>query len=479
MIHSVGGQHLTIRVELENQPGTFAHLATAIATHGAGLGAVDIISTHNDTIVRDIGVHVRDEEHIEELLRAIKEIPGVHLVNVSDQILQLHSGGKLQITPRFHIKNRQTLAQAYAPGVFNVCRTIMRDPKATTAFTMKRNAVAIITDGSAVIGLGDIGHDAAIPVMEGKAMIYRDFAGIDAFPLPLATRNVDAIVDTIANISPIFGIINLEDIDSSRSHEIQRKLMQRLEMPIFHDVHDGSSIVVVAGLLNALRVVGKDIADASIVIYGITYRSRALAEMLIAAGAKRVVGCDASGAISRRHGDSNSEVMRWFAENTNPATFEGSLADALAGSDVLLGMLAHGPLTPDMVKAMSKDSVVFHIGDPQPNVSPDKLMGIARIVATNRSDTPNQLVSILASPGVLRGILDVNAFTINMAMKLAAARALADTIQPDELSEDHILPGIFNPEVVKNVAKGVAAAALKTEVGRRRKLKIAISREHS
>jgi len=473
MADQISGQYLTLRFEIENSPGTFAQLASAIASAGGNLGSVDIVASDAHTIVRDIGVQVRDDEHGDHLVTMVRSVPGVHLVNVSDHILQIHVGGKLTIQPKFSIKNRTVWSQAYWPGVARVCRTIQRNPQAVHAFTIKKNSVAIVTDGSAVIGLGDIGPHAAIPVMEGKAMIYRDFAAIDAFPIALDTRDPQRIVEAIVAIAPVFGIINLEDIESARCFQIEEKLRGMLDIPIFHDVHDGSSIVVLAGLYNALRVVSKKIEDVRIVIMGISHRSMALAKLLREAGARAIVACDNDGAMNQtRAGTTGDPVRDWFALHTNPDGFQGSLTEALQGADVLLGMQPQGKLGADSIKTMCSNAIVFHIGDPSPEMAPGKLLGIARVVATNRADTPNQLNSAVASPGVLRGALDINASTINSAMKLAAAQALADVIQPGELYEDHILPSMFNPEVTKSIAKAVAAAALKSGVGRRRRGKV-------
>lgn len=459
---------LTVRLELANKPGMFAKVASALAEEGANLGAVDLVSATADRMIRDVTFDVRDEAHGERVLANLNSIPDVTVVSASDRIFLLHLGGKIQVKSKLPITTRNVLSMVYTPGVGRVCQAIAKDKAKAYAFTTKSNSVAVVTDGSAVLGLGNLGPEAALPVMEGKAMLFRELAGIDAWPICLATQDPDEIVRTVQAIAPGFGAINLEDIGAPRCFEIERRLKASLDIPVMHDDQHGTAVVLLAALTNALVVVGKTIDQIHVVVNGLGAAGTACCRMLLAAGVTHLLGCDKEGIIL--HGD--AEHLR--ASRTDltacltPDQPHGSLRDALRGADVFIGLSVGNVLKADDLELMARDRIVFAMANPDPEVSPDLALSHCRIFATGRSDFPNQINNALVFPGIFRGALDVQATEINEAMKLAAAKALADTIPKAALSEDYIIPSVFDKDVVPRVARAVAAAARDTGAARRR-----------
>jgi len=395
-------------------------------------------------------------------------VPGIEVEHVSDRTFLLHLGGKIEMASKAPLKTRDDLSMAYTPGVARVCRAIADDPPKVWNLTIKQNTVAVVTDGTAVLGLGDIGPEAAMPVMEGKAMLFKEFAGVDAWPICLATKDTDEIVAAVTAIAPGFGGINLEDISAPRCFEIESRLKDTLDIPVFHDDQHGTAVVTMAAFLNALRLVGKQPQDVRIVLTGVGAAGIATTDMLLHAGVRDIVGCDRHGALY--HG--RDDLGPWkaaFAERTNPHGFRGSADEALAGADVFIGLSGPGAVTRDGVASMAEGAIVFAMANPTPEVPPEEIEGLAAVVATGRSDYPNQINNVLAFPGIFRGALDVRASAINEEMKLAAAEAIAAVVKPDELSPEYVIPSVFNREVAPLVAAAVAAAAETSGVARRRR----------
>jgi malate dehydrogenase (oxaloacetate-decarboxylating) len=390
----------------------------------------------------------------------------VEVVHVSDRTFLAHLGGKIEVRPRVPLKTREDLSMAYTPGVARVSRAIAEDPEKVWNLTIKRNTVAVVSDGTAVLGLGDIGPEAALPVMEGKAVLFKEFGGVDAFPICLDTKDPDEIVRTVEAIAPVFGGINLEDISAPRCFEIERRLRESLDIPVFHDDQHGTAIVVLAALLNALQVVEKRIEDVHVVTTGCGAAGMAVTRALQRAGVTWIVGCDEGGALYRGRPGLN-DAKREYAETTNPDNLRGTADELLDGADVFIGVSVPGAVSVDGIRRMAGRAIVFAMANPMPEVDPEAIEGFAEVIATGRSDYPNQINNVLAFPGVFRGALDVRARTINGEMELAAARAIAQTIAPDELSADYVVPSVFNRAVAPAVAAAVAEAAEATGVARR------------
>jgi malate dehydrogenase (oxaloacetate-decarboxylating) len=457
---------LTMRVEIPAVAGSFAKVAAAIGDADGDLGAIDLVRVAKGYRVRDITVSASDADHGQRIVDAVRELPGVRISNVSDRTFLMHLGGKIEVQNKVPVKTRDDLSMAYTPGVARVCMAINRDPDKVRALTIKQNSVAVVTDGTAVLGLGDIGPKAAMPVMEGKAMLFKEFAGIDAWPLCLDTKDTDEIIMIVKAIAPGFGGINLEDIAAPRCFEIEGRLRRELDIPVFHDDQHGTAIVVLAGLLNAAKVVGKPIEDLRIVLVGVGAAGVAVSKLLMEAGVRDIVGCDREGALHPgRKG--LTAIKKWYARNTNPRQFVGSANEALRGADVFLGLSGPGAVSVDAVKTMASDAIVFAMANPEPEVPPEEIEGHIRVIATGRSDYPNQINNVLAFPGIFRGALSTAATGINEAMNLAAARAIAAVIPEDEVHEEYIIPSVFNRAVVESVATAVAEAAVETGVARR------------
>ena len=464
-MHPSASFSATIRVRLDDTPGSFARFAAAIGEAGASLGAIDLVRVERSTKVRDVAVLAAGAEHLEEVVAAVRAVPGVEVLQTSDRTFLLHLGGKISVVPRSPVKTRDDLSMAYTPGVARVCRAIADDPDSVWSLTTKQHMVAVVTDGSAVLGLGDIGPEAALPVMEGKAMLFKEFGDLDAFPICLATQDTEEIIAVVKAIAPGFGGINLEDIAAPRCFEIERRLREELDIPVFHDDQHGTAIVVLAAVLNALRVVGKALEDVKIVTTGCGAAGTAVTKILLAAGARTIVGCDEHGALYRGRSDLN-DAKREYADLTNPESEQGSADEVLAGADVFIGLSVPGAVTRAGIARMAGDAIVFALANPSSEVEPEEIEDLAAVIATGRSDYPNQINNVLAFPGVFRGALSVRARSITPEMELAAAHALAAVIPPDELSSDYIVPSVFDRSVAPAVAQAVADAAVAAGVAR-------------
>jgi malate dehydrogenase (oxaloacetate-decarboxylating) len=460
---------MTVRLEITNRPGMLGKVTSAIGRAGGDIGAVDLVQVSSAVALRDISFNARDDKHGQAIVDALRHVAGVKVVHVSDRTFLMHLGGKIRVEGKVPVKTRDDLSMAYTPGVARVCMAIHHDPQKAYTLTIKQNTVAVVTDGTAVLGLGDIGPKAAMPVMEGKALLFKEFGGVDAFPLCLATKDVDEIVGIVRAVSPVFGGINLEDIAAPRCFEIEERLAKDLDIPVFHDDQHGTAVVVLAALLNALRVIRKNMRDVRVVFSGAGASGIATAKLLMAVGCRHIVGCDRSGALYRGRRENMNPVKAWFAEHTNERRLRGSLADALRGADVFIGLSGPGVVEPRDIRRMGKHPVVFAMANPTPEIMPEQVQGIVRVMATGRSDYANQINNVLCFPGFFRGLLDVRARTVNDEMKIAAARGIASIITPGELSEEYIIPSVFDKRVVEAVANGVARAAVQTGVARRRR----------
>jgi len=457
---------IVMRVEMPNTAGAFAQLANAIGDAGGVVAAVDMRSVTKAAVVRDVTVNVSSDVIGNDVRRAVEAIEGVHVQSISDATFLAHIGGKIRIEPKIPVKTRQDLSIVYTPGVARVSMAIAADPHKAFTLTIKRNTVAVVTDGTAVLGLGDIGPLGALPVMEGKAMLFKQFADIDAFPICLDTKDVDEIVETIVRIAPTFGGINLEDISAPRCFEVERRLVERLDIPVMHDDQHGTAVVILAALINAARVVDKRIEDLQVVVSGSGAAGTATIKMLLDAGVRDVIPVDRAGALNRTDRYDNPH-WRWLAENTNVENRKGTLSEVLAGADVFIGVSAPGILTPDDIKKMGRDPIVFAMANPTPEIMPDAAAPYVAVIATGRSDFPNQVNNLLAFPGIFRGALDVRARKITDGMLLAAARAIAAIVTDEERSAEYIIPSVFDPRVVDAVAKAVASAAVEEGIARR------------
>jgi malate dehydrogenase (oxaloacetate-decarboxylating) len=460
---------ITARLEIRNRPGMLGRVASAIGSAGGDIGAVDLVESHRDRILRDITVKARDSVHGQQIVSSLKHVAGVRVVSVSDRTFLMHLGGKIEVRPKVPLRTRDDLSMAYTPGVARVCLAIRDDPERAFSLTMKHNTVAVVTDGSAVLGLGDIGPEAALPVMEGKAMLFKEFAGVDAMPLCLATHDVDRIVETVKLLAPGFGGINLEDISAPRCFEIEERLRKDLDIPVFHDDQHGTAVVVLAALLNALRIVRKDLRRLRVVVTGVGAAGTATIKILLASGVRDIVGVDEHGTIHRGRAVGMDFMKRWVASATNPRRVHGGLGDALVRADVFIGLSVPGILTVRDIKRMARDPIVFAMANPVPEIQPEEAARHVRVVATGRSDYPNQINNVLCFPGFFRGLLDSRARTVNDEMKLSAARALAACVSRGELSAEYIIPSVFNKAVAPAVAAGVARAAHDTGTARRRR----------
>jgi len=460
---------LTVRLAITNRPGMLGRVTSAIGKGGGDIGAIDLVEVGKSTITRDITFKARDERHGQQIVDRIRGVQGVKVVNVSDRTFLMHLGGKIEVRGKMSVKTRDDLSMAYTPGVARVCMAIHHDPEKAYALTIKQNCVAVVTDGTAVLGLGDIGPSGAQPVMEGKALIFKEFAGVDAFPLCLATKDVDEIVAIVKAISPVFGGINLEDISAPRCFDIEQRLQRDLEIPVFHDDQHGTAVVVLAALVNALKVVKKRLGDARIVFTGAGASGIATARLLMRAGAKHIVACDRAGALYRGRTENMNSMKEWFAKHTNEKKIKGTAGEALHGADVFIGLSGPGVVSLKDIKGMARDPIVFAMANPIPEVLPEEVGPYVRVMATGRSDYPNQINNSCCFPGFFRGMLDVRARRVNDEMKLAAAEALAAIVSKAELSEEYITPSMFDGRVVPAVAAAVGDAAIRTGVARRRR----------
>jgi malate dehydrogenase (oxaloacetate-decarboxylating) len=460
---------LTARLAIRNRPGMLGRVASAIGEAGGDIGAVDLVESQRDRILRDITIKARDSVHGQQIVNRLRHVSGVRVVNISDRTFLMHLGGKIEIRNKVPIRNRDDLSMAYTPGVARVCLAIRDDRQRAFALTMRQNSVAVVTDGTAVLGLGDIGPEAALPVMEGKSMLFKEFAGVDAFPICLATKDVDKIVETVKLLAPTFGGINLEDIAAPRCFEIEDRLRKDLDVPVFHDDQHGTAVVVLAVLINALKIVRKDLRRIRVVVTGVGAAGTATIKILLSSGVKDIVGVDEHGTIYRGRPVGMDFMKRWVATATNPRQLKGRLSDAVEHADVFIGLSVPGILTARDIKRMARNPIVFAMANPVPEIQPEEAGRHVRVMATGRSDYPNQINNVLCFPGFFRGLLDSRARTVNDDMKLAAARALAACVARGELSEEYIIPSVFNKAVAPAVAAGVARAAHETGVARRRR----------
>ncbi|MFM8331231.1 MAG: NAD-dependent malic enzyme [Candidatus Methylumidiphilus sp.] len=457
----------TLRLKLSNKIGTLGAATTAIGKAGGDIGAVDIVASGGGFVQRDITINASSTQHEEDIMNALRAVPGVEVVNFSDRTFLMHLGGKIEVIAKAPLRNRDDLSMAYTPGVARVCEAIHAAPDKAYTLTIKKNMVAVVSDGTAVLGLGDIGPAAAMPVMEGKVMLFKEFAGVNAFPLCLDTKDSDEIVRIVKAIAPGFGGINLEDIAAPRCFEIEERLQNELDIPVFHDDQHGTAVVVLAALVNAVKVVGKNMADLKVVVNGVGAAGVACTKMMMAAGVRNVVGCDTQGAIyAGRTGHMNS-MKEWYATHTNPNGEQGSVHDIIRGADVFLGLSVAGILSADDVQTMAAHPIVFAMANPTPEIMPETAAPYVAVMATGRSDYPNQINNVLCFPGMFKGALACRATRINEEMKMAAAYAIADIISDDERHPEYIIPSVFDKRVVPAVAKAVEDAAVKTGVSRR------------
>jgi malate dehydrogenase (oxaloacetate-decarboxylating) len=450
---------LTLRVEIADRPGMLGRVASAIGEAGAVIGAVDLVEV-GERLIRDITVDAASPEQWASITAAIDAIDGARVVDTTDRTFLLHMGGKIEQRNKAPLRTRDDLSMAYTPGVARVCEAIAADREKAFQYTIKRNTVAVVSDGTAVLGLGDIGPEAAMPVMEGKCMLFKEFAGVDAFPICLSTKDPDEIVETVVRIAPGLGGINLEDISAPRCFEIEDRLKARLDIPVFHDDQHGTAVVVLAALLNACRLTGRDLMDLRVLVTGVGAAGIAVTKLLLDAGVREIIGCDSRGVVHKGRGDL-TPVKQWLADTTDPEV-TGSAEDALRGMDVLIGLSGPGTIRPEALATMRADPMVFAMANPVPEVAPEAAARYARIVATGRSDYPNQINNVLCFPGVFRGALDVRAAQITEPMKMAAARAIARIVRDEELREDYVIPSVFNREVAPAVAAAVADEAKAT-----------------
>ena len=457
---------ITMRLRYPDRPGHLGRITSAIGEVNGLIGAVDVINIEKNMITRDITVSATDVEHGEQIVERVRLVEGVDVVHVSDRTIQLHVGGKIEVRSKVPVKTRDDLSMVYTPGVARVCEAIRADPDAAFSLTIRHNTVAVITDGSAVLGMGNIGAKAALPVMEGKSLLFKEFGGVDAFPICLDTQDVDRIVDTCTFLAPTFGGINLEDISSPRCIEIEERLASQLDIPVFHDDQHGTAIVVMAALRNALRVVGKQPATTRITINGAGAAGIATAKLLLSQGIGRIIICDRRGAIYRGRTVNMNPSKQWVAENTNQDLIRGSLNEAISGADVFIGVSEANVLTVSHIQRMAHDPIVFALANPDPEVLPEDIQPYVRVIATGRSDYANQINNVLCFPGFFRGLLDVRAQRVLPEMKVAAADAIADLIAENELRPDYIIPSVFDRRVAVAVAAAVSKIAVQMSVAR-------------
>jgi malate dehydrogenase (oxaloacetate-decarboxylating) len=454
---------LTIRVKLDDSPGILGHVTSAIGEAGGIVGAVDLVEVDGGHSLRDIVVDASGREHWDRILAAIDAVAGTEVIDTTDRTFLLHVGGKIEQSNKHPLKTRDDLSMVYTPGVARVCRAIADDQDKAFQYTIKRNTVAVVSDGTAVLGLGDIGPRAAMPVMEGKCCLFKEFAGVDAFPICLDTADPDEIVRAVRLIAPGFGGINLEDISAPRCFQIEEQLKEQLDIPVFHDDQHGTAVVVMAALLNAAKLTGRSLEELNVLIIGLGAAGIAVAKILLAAGVHRIIGADSRGVVHVQREDyldgSMNSVKRWFAEGTNPDCRAGTPADVIDGADLLIGVSGARALPARALARMNSDAMVFAMANPNPEVIPEEAAPHVRIMATGRSDYPNQINNVLCFPGIFRGALDVRAPVITEEMKMAAARAIAAIVDERELREDYIIPSVFNREVAPAVAAAVAEQA--------------------
>jgi malate dehydrogenase (oxaloacetate-decarboxylating) len=464
---SISAQYtLTIRVELLHHPGMLGRVTTAIGEAGGTIGAVDLVEVDGDITLRDISVMAADRDHWDVIIDAINSVDGSTVIDTTDRTFLMHVGGKIEQHNKHAVKTRDDLSMAYTPGVARVCKAIQDQPDKAFQYTIKRNTVAVVSDGTAVLGLGDIGPRAAMPVMEGKAVLLKEFAGVDGFPICLDTKDPEEIIAIVKAIAPTFGGINLEDISAPRCFEIEDRLRAELDIPVFHDDQHGTAVVVLAALMNAAKLVEKDLASMKVLVVGLGAAGIAVTKILLSAGITDVIGCDSKGALHTERADyvdgSMPEIKRWYAETTNSEKRFGGPADVIDGCDLFIGLSGGKVMPASALSKMADDAIVFAMANPDPEIDPEEAEPYAKIIATGRSDYPNQINNVLCFPGLFRGALDVRARDITEGMKLAAAQAIAAIVKPEELASCYIIPSVFNRDVAPAVAEAVAREARET-----------------
>lgn len=458
---------ITVRVLIDNRPGMLAKVTSVIGEQGGNIGAIDIVRAGEEKLTRDVTINTRSDEHAQSIVEEVRRVEGVEVVNVSDRTFLLHLGGKLEVESKSPLRTRDQLSMAYTPGVARVSEAIHENPEDTHRLTIKSNTIAIVTDGTAVLGLGDIGPGAALPVMEGKAQLLKEFADVDGFPICLDTTDVDEIVETVRRIEPVFGGINLEDIAAPRCFAIEERLREQLDIPVFHDDQHGTAVVTVAALLNALQLVDKALDEIKVVMVGIGAAGTAVTEMMMQMGVEHVVGVDRSGPVTAERDDLN-EAKERYVKMTRPGAEGDSLSDAMEGADVFIGLSGPDVIDVEDLKRMARDPIVFAMANPRPEIMPEVAYPHVAVMATGRSDYPNQINNVLCFPGLFKGALDSRATAITDEMKIAAAEAIADTIDERSLTPDYIIPSVFDKEVVSQVSKAVARTAEEQGLARKR-----------
>jgi len=466
-LHASPQYAITMRLEYPHEPGWMARVAQAIADQGGSIGAVDLVEVRRGHSRRDYTIECSSIDQANRIVHAVESIEGISVRSVSDNTFLMHLGGKLEVVSRVPLKTRADLSRAYTPGVARVCTAIARNPAIAFNLTIRKNCVAVVSDGSAVLGLGNIGPEAAMPVMEGKAILFKEFGQVNAFPICCSSQDPERIIELCRLIAPSFGGINLEDIAAPKCFQVEEALKQELDIPVFHDDQHGTAVVVLAGLINALKITGRQPASARVVVAGAGAAGIASTRMLYAYGVRNMVVCDTHGAIHRGRDFSDNPQKQWIAHNTNPDGYAGSLAGAMRGADVFLGLSRPGVIRREDVAAMNTAPIVFAMGNPTPEILPEEIADLVAVMATGRSDYPNQINNVLAFPGIFRGTLDAHSRAINEPMKQAAALAIARSIPDDELSADYIVPSVFNHKVARQVARAVFRAAQDTGVARR------------
>jgi len=461
-------QHsVTIRAEIETgRGGLFAQLATAIGNIGGSIGTVDIVSQGHRTVTREIVVNATDEDHSKAIVDAANSVDGIVVVDSYDRTFRMHRGGKIEMASKVPLETRDDLSIAYMPGVARVAQAIADEPSKAHELTLKSNMVAVITNGTAVLGLGDIGAAAGMPVMEGKSMLFKEFGDVDSYPICIDSKDADVLVETIEAIAPAWGGINLEDIAAPECFEVEDRLKESLDIPVFHDDQHGTAIVVLAALLNAIKLTGHTMEDLKVVCNGIGASGVACSKILMNAGVTNIIGCDSRGTIYKGRTERMNFMKHWYAENTNPEGIQGGLTEAIEGAHLFLGLSGPDTFKLDQLKLMADDPIVFAMANPVPEIMPEIALPHVAVMATGRSDYPNQINNVLAFPGIFRGALDCRATTISEGMKVAAAEAIAGEISADELSPDYIIPSVFNRNVAPAVAEAVKQVARDEGVAR-------------
>ena len=457
---------ILIRIELLTKPGMLGRVTSAIGKAGGDIGAVDIVGFGKDTTIRDIIVSVADVPIGQKVVERVKRIKGIKVLSVTDRTFRIHQRGKIEVKNKVPMNTREDLSMVYTPGVARVCMAIHEDREKVYDFTIKTNTVAVVTDGTAVLGLGDIGPEAAMPVMEGKAMLFKEFGNVDAFPICLGTKDPEEIISAVKWISPGFGGINLEDISAPRCFEIEGRLKKELDIPVFHDDQHGTAVVILGGLINALKLVGKQFEDVHVVVSGLGAAGIGSIRLLLSFGVKQIIGCDRSGILYKGRKENMNTVKKQISEQTNPEGLRGSISRAMKGADVFIGLSQPGVVHARDIKNMRKDPIIFAMANPVPEIMPEEAGRYAGVIATGRSDYSNQINNVLCFPGLFRGVLDCNAREINDEMLFAAANAIASIVAENELREDYVIPSVLNRKVPEMVAKNVREAAIQTGVAR-------------